>query len=205
MGFGNQLFSARMVRIIDVGVVVWIVVWIALGVLVAQDIRTQAQLSDNVVKVGTAVRDTGDALAVVGGLPLVGGGIGDFAERIQRVGAEVEASGQDSHDGIMRLAWVAGIGVAVIPAALILLLYVPLRLAWRRDVRAVAAALPTAAGTPAFERYLAQRAATTLPWDRLQALSDDPWGDIAAGRVAALADAELARLGLARPPATLPG
>jgi hypothetical protein len=205
MSDGNQLLSARTVRAVDVGVVIWIAVWIALGLLVAHDIRAQTQLSDNVIKVGSAVTDTGQALAEVGGLPLVGGRIADFADRIQRVGSEVETAGRESRSGITRLAAVAGIGVAVIPAALILVLYLPLRLAWRRDVRVVAAALQSSSGTPAFEQYLAHRAAATLSWDRLQALSPDPWGDIAAGRVAALADGELARLGVTRPPARLTG
>ena len=39
-----------------------------------------------------------------------------------------------------------------------------------------------------------------LTWDRLSAISDDPWRDIEAGHVGDLADAELARLGLERPP-----
>ena len=98
----TQLLSARSVRWLDVGVVVWIVVWIALGVLVWHDIGAQAQLSTNVIKMGAAVSDTGKALGVVGGLPLVGGQIGDFAHRIESIGAEVEASGQDSRSSIRR-------------------------------------------------------------------------------------------------------
>ena len=81
----------------------------------------------------------------------------------------------------------------------ILFLYLPVRVRWRRYVGAIAGALPGAAGDPAFEQYLARRAADTLPWDRLRALSDDPWRAIASGDYRALADAELARLELRRP------
>jgi hypothetical protein len=195
----TQLLSARSVRWLDVGVVVWIVVWIALGVLIWHDIGAQAQLSTNVIKMGAAVRDTGKALGVVGGLPLVGGQIGDFAQRIESIGAEVEASGQDSRSGIRRTAVVAGLGVGILPAVLVLLLYLPARLSWRRYVGAIATALPGAAGDPAFDQYLARRAIDALPWDALRAITPDPWSDVARGECRALADAELERVGLRRP------
>jgi hypothetical protein len=199
MSGDTQLLSARAVRWIDIGVIAWVVAWAALGVLMWHDIRAQSQLSDNVIKVGIAVKDTGQALGVVGGLPLVGGSIGEFAARIGKMGAEVEASGQDSQAGIERAAVIAGLGVGLLPAAMILLLYLPVRVRWRRCVAAVADALPRSAGDPAFEQYLARRAVDVLPWNRLRELSDDPWGALAAGDCRALADAELARLGLRRP------
>jgi hypothetical protein len=195
----TQLLSARSVRWLDLGVVVWIVVWIALGVLIWHDIGAQAQLSTNVIKMGAAVRDTGKALGVVGGLPLVGGQIGDFAHRIESIGAEVEASGQDSRSSIRRTAVVAGLGVGILPAVLVLLLYLPARVGWKRYVGAIAAALPGAAGDPAFEQYLARRAIDALPWDSLRAITPDPWGDVGRGECRALADAELERVGLRRP------
>ena len=191
----TQLLSARSVRWIDIGVVVWA----ALGVLIWHDIAAQTQLSTDVIKVGTAVKETGQALGVVGGLPLVGGSIGDFAGKIETMGAEVAASGQGSRAGIERIAVIAGLGVGVLPAAMILFLYLPVRVRWRRYVGAIAAALPGAAGDPAFEQYLARRAADALTWDQLSELSDDPWGAIASGDTRAFADAELARLGLRRP------
>jgi len=195
----TQLLSARAVRWIDIGVIVWVVAWVALGVLIWHDIRAQTQLSGDVIKVGTAVKDTGQALSVVGGLPLVGGSIGDFAAKIEKMGAEVEVSGENSQAGIERIAVVAGLGVGILPAAMILFLYLPVRIRWRRYVGAVADALPGSAGDPVFEQYLARRAADTLPWDRLRTLSDDPWRAIASGDYRDLADAELARLGLRRP------
>jgi hypothetical protein len=198
MRAATQLLSSRSVRWLDVGVVVWVVVWVVMGVLIWSDIRAQAQLSTNVITVGTAVKDTGRALGVVGGLPLVGGQIGDFADRIESMGAEVESSGQDSRDGIERTAVIAGLFVGILPGALLVLLYLPARLRWRRYVGAIARALTGGPRDPAFEHYLARRAADALPWDSLRAISPDPWQDIARGDVRALADAELDRLGLHR-------
>jgi hypothetical protein len=195
----TQLLSARAVRWIDVGVIVWVVVWAVLGVLIWHDIGAQTQLSADVIKIGTAVEETGQALGAVGGLPLVGGSIGDFAAKIEKMGVEVAVSGEDSRAGIERIAVIAGLGVGLLPVALVLFLYLPLRIRWRRDVGAVADALRASAGDPAFEQYLARRAADTLPWDRLSAISADPWRAIASEDYRVLADAELARLGLHRP------
>ena len=195
-----QLFSsAKTVRLTDVGVAVWIVAWVVVGVVVWHDISAQAGLATDVIKVGGAVRQTGQALGVVGGLPLVGGQIGSFADRIQKMGAEVEASGRSSRDAARRSAVVAGLAAALLPAAMVLLLYLPVRLRWRRDVAAVLAALPGAAGDAALDVYLARRALANLPWDTLRSVAPDPWGAVGRGDCRALADAELARLGLHRP------
>ena len=199
MGGDTQLLSARAVRWLDVGVFVWVVVWVALGVLMWHDIDGQTQLAGDVIKVGAAVQNTGQALGVVGGLPLVGGSIGDFAARIESLGREVTVSGRTSQDGIRRAALIAGLAVGVLPAALALFLYLPMRIRWRRQVKAVADALPQAAGDAAFEHYLARRAVDALSWDELRAVSDDPWKALTNGEYRALADAELARLGLSRP------
>jgi hypothetical protein len=197
---GSQLFSgARAVRRLDIIVGVWIAVWVVLGVVVWHDIGAQAQLATDVIKVGTAVKDTGKALGVVGGLPLVGGQIGEFAERIEGIGAEVEGSGISSRDAVRRSAVAAGLGIAVLPAVLVLALYLPARLRWRRDVQAISIVLPGSADDPAFQEYLARRAVAALSWDELRAVTPDPWGAIDRGDHRALADAELARLGLSRP------
>jgi hypothetical protein len=195
----TQLLSARAVRRLDVVVIAWVVVWVVLGVLMWHDIAAQAKVGSDLVKVGSAVQGTGDALAAVGGLPLVGGTIGSLADTVTKLGVEVQDSGRTSRDGIQRVAVIGGLAVGVLPAALALVLYVPFRLRWRRQRRAVAEALPRCAGDPAFEQYLARRAVDALPWDSLQALSDDPWRDVAGGHYRALADAEPQRLGLRRP------
>jgi len=195
----RQLLSARAVRWLDVGIVIWVIVWVVLGVVMWHDIDGQTRLAGDVIKMGAAVQNTGQALGVVGGLPLVGGSIGAFADKIETLGAEVAASGQTSKDGIRRVAVIAGLAVGVLPAALALFLYLPVRLRWRHYVKAVADALPQSTGDPAFEHYLARRAVDALSWEELRALGSDPWRAMADGDYRALADAELARLGLGRP------
>ena len=195
----TQVHSARSMLWLDAGVVVWVIVWAALGVLVWQDITAQTSLPADLIKVGSAVRDTGQALGVVGGLPLVGGSIGEFAGKIETLGAEVVSSGEASRESIRQVAVIAGVAVGVLPAAMALFLYLPVRLRWSRAKQSVARALAEYSGDPAFEQYLARRAIDALTWHQLRALSPDPWGAVAAGDCRALADAELRRLGLERP------
>jgi len=192
----NNLLNARSVRRLDVGVAVWVLIWFVIGVLLWHDIGTQVKLSDNIVKTGTAVESVGRAFSLMGRLPLVGGGLDGVSEGVEKAGAQVAEAGVDSRNGIKRAAITSGLGAGLMPPLLILALYLPIRLRWQRHVRAVAAALPDAVGDPAFEQYLARCALAALPWDELRALVIDPCGAVERGDCAALAAAELQRLGL---------
>ena len=80
----------------------------------------------------------------------------------------------------------------------LLALYVPLRVSWRRDRRAVRQAVAQWDGEPGLEAFLAQRALAHLSFQELRELGYDGTDDAAAN--AELAAAELRRLGLARSP-----
>lgn len=196
-GRGHELISARTMRLLDVLLVVYVVVWVVLGVLIAADIRRQADLSDHVTRIGEALTDIGESLDVLAGLPLVGGNVGEVTGRVTDAGESVQQSGRDSRASLERMGVLVGVAFAALPLVLVLPLYLPVRLAWRREVRAVAAAL--AGGVPDLDRVLARRALAALPYERLLELGPDPWARLEAGDVRDLADGELERLGLARP------
>ena len=208
MGGDTQLLSARSVRWIDVGVAVWIVVWVVVGVLVWHDIGAQAQLARDVIKVGTAVTDTGEALGVVGGLPLVGGQIGEFRRpHRERWARRSQRSGQDSRDAASAASpWSRGWRAAILPAAMVLFLYLPVRralAAGRRGDRGGAAGRRRRPGASSSTWRAAPSDA--LPWDAAAGAQRRPVaGTSAAATYRALADAELARLGLRRPLAGMP-
>ena len=132
-------------------------------------------------------------------MPFVGGEIGGFVNKITSAGAGIQTSGHESRSTLQRLSWVIGFTLGVLPPLFMLALYLPVRRSWRRTVRGVRAGL--ARGDPAFEEYLARRAIDNLSYDSLRQISDNPWRELATGKFDALADAELARLGIARPPA----
>jgi hypothetical protein len=194
---GRQFCSARTMRLLDGLLVAYIVVWGVLGVLIGADIRRQADLSDHVTRVGEALTDIGGSLDVLGGLPLVGGSIGEVTGRVLDAGESVARSGRDSRRSLERMGVLVGVAFVAVPLMLVLPLYVPLRLAWRREVRVVAGAL--AAGGPDLDRLLARRALASMPYERLLQLGGDPWVRLESGDTHAFADAELERLGLQRP------
>jgi hypothetical protein len=79
----------------------------------------------------------------------------------------------------------------------LLALYVPLRLGWRRDRRAIRLAVARWDGDPGLEAFLAQRALSHLPFEELRDLAYD--GTEGSPESSELAAAELRRLGLERP------
>jgi hypothetical protein len=194
--FGWQFSSARTVRVLDVVVVGYLVVWVVLGIVIGRDIARQVELTDQVVRVGATLRTTGEGFEALSALPFVGGEIGALADRVSTAGAEVEESGRESADAIRQMSVLVAVALALLPALVLVPLYLPMRLAWRRDVVTVRSALLRDGPTPELRQVLAVRALVSLPYDRLRALEPDPWGAIERGEGGDLAVAELERLGL---------
>jgi hypothetical protein len=192
---GWQFPSARAVRVLDVVIVAYLVAWVALGLVIGRDIAQQVELADQVVRVGATLRTTGEGFEALSAIPFVGDDIGAVAERVVTAGAEVEASGRASADAIREMSVLVAIALALLPTLVLVPLYLPMRLAWRRDVAGVREALRRDGQTPELRRVLALRALVTLPYDRLRDLEPDPWAALERddGRLAA---AELERLGL---------
>jgi len=96
------------------------------------------------------------------------------------------------------------VAVGAAPTLPLIALFVPLRRARIREVRAVRKGLREAAAGSPFDEFLAHRAAERLPYDALRRVSGDPWADLASGHYQALANAELKRIGIRRPRAKGP-
>jgi hypothetical protein len=194
-----QVPGARGYRLLDVLVVAWLVLWAALGVYVWHDIRNVDKLTGTLVKTTTALRDTSAALRQFENVPLVGGLVAPYVDKIYATTADAQQGAADAHASLLHLSVVAGLVIAVVPSLLILILYVPQRLSWRRAVAEVRRALEKTSQDAVLEEYLARRALLYLDYARLLTISADPWAAVAASDCRALADAELARLGLRRP------
>ena len=189
--------SSRSIRVIDLAVVVWILAWIVVGLLVGREVSNLRQLSDTVVSAGHAFEETGQALQPLERLPFVGPDLVRVRGRIEAAGRSAVASGVASRDSTSRLRILLGLSIILIPTVPLAAVYVPLRLSWARDVQAVRRSLRRAGDDPLFTEFLARRALQHLPYHRLREISPNPWADVASGEHAALASAELERLGLA--------
>src|SRR6266702_1897848 len=112
-------------------------------------------------------------------------------------GQKLAGAGRDEQHAVGQLAWIAALLLLAVPVAVVLFGWLPLRLRWIR--RASAAATWRTAGA-AGRNLLALRALTNQPMRRLSTVDEDPvaaWRQGDPEAVAALADLELRRLGLA--------
>lgn len=187
--------SARAMRRLNVAIAVWAAFWIAIATYTAYEVAALRTLSRTVVKAGVATESTGHALAAVSHLPLVGGRIASLAAQAIAAGASARASGASTAATIDHLAVLFGIAIALIPTVPLLALYLPLRVSWRRDRRAVRHAVALWDGEPGLEAFLARRAVAHLPFQELRALGYDGTQEDSILN-AELAAAELRRMGL---------
>jgi hypothetical protein len=145
------------------------------------------------------VQSLGGSLSSLQGVPFVGGAIGRAGHQIQQVGANTAASAHSTASSVHVLAVLLAVAVALLPSVPVLGFYLPLRLNRRREAQAVRRALSRHGDDPAFEAFLARRALASVGYRRLDALSDG-WRELPVDERRRLADAELARLGIARSP-----
>ena len=199
MGLAFPTPGARLVRALDLGAVAWMALWIVLAVLVAREVNDLRSLSTTVVRAGVAVEETGALVRTLGSVPFVGERVAEVADRVEEAGRSAQASGEDSRDSTRDLSLLLGLSIGLIPTLPLLGLYVPLRLAWMRERRAVQRALRRAADDPRLTEFLARRAAANFSYDQLLGASENPYEDLAAGRYEALAALELERLGIQGP------
>jgi hypothetical protein len=184
----------------DVGMLVWIVLWVVLA-------RAAHGAVLALAGPGQAVEDLGDSVAgnmasaagVAEDVPLVGDELAAPFDALSRAGGSVTGAAQGAQDAVGTLATILTLLLIVLPVGWLLLRWLPWRLRYAREA---GAAVRLLTGTPDLE-LLAARALATAPLPRLAALpagTGTGWrtGDPAA--VASLAGLELGRLGLRLPP-----
>ncbi|UTI63030.1 hypothetical protein NBH00_16890 [Paraconexibacter antarcticus] len=198
-GMRALLPRGRALVAVDVLIAAWVVLWIVLGLAIAGEVRGLRQLSTTVGRVGVALEQTGSTVDGLSGVPLVGDRIGRTGRDISAAGDSAVASGRHSRRSIHNLSWMLGLFLAVIPSAPVLALYLPARVLDARERRTLRRHVVANGASPALRRLLARRALATLPYQVLLELDADPLGHWAPGVLEELADAELARLGLAPP------
>ena len=187
------------VRLLDGLVVFWFVLWLVVGAWSGVTIWQLSNLGDTVTRSGLALGTTAEALQLLGEIPVVGDRPGELGDEVGTTAADIAARGQEIQSRLRQLSLTLGLSIIVMPTTPVLGLYLPLRLARRRELLEVRRALDRDGLDPTLERYLAERALGYLPYASVRLVSDDPWRDIAEGRGRALARAELVRMGL-RPP-----
>jgi hypothetical protein len=159
-----------------------------------------AILGNGVESAGKAVTGGFDSAAdAVDGAPIVGDDIGDALRGAgEGSGGKVQDLGRGGAGAAHDLANLLGILFFALPSALFLLWALPPRIAQVRRLSAAGRVLRDP-DSPARRELLAARAAFGLPYGTLLQYTQDPIGDLQAGRFDDLIRAELEQSGL-RPP-----
>ncbi len=184
----------RAMRRMDLAAAVWAAMFLALGVVAGVELWRLSRVQDTLHQVNSAVGTAGHAVGLFAGLPVVGSGAGRLASTIDNAAAAVNAGADQVGSSARVLAVVIGLALILMGIAPLLAIYLPLRLARRRELVALAMLLRDDPD-PLLLAHLAHAAVSRLPYRRLRQLTATPFADLAEHRYHRLAAAELRRLG----------
>ncbi len=186
----------------DVGIVLWIVLWVRIAQRVYDATMALATPGRNLAGAGSSFRDTmssaGDG---VDNLPLLDDRVATPFRSAAGVGTEIEQAGTDLVSAVERVSLLLALTTAMVPILIVGATWLVLR--WRFARRATAAQRFIDA-EPDLDLF-ALRAMANQPMPRLAKVSDDPAGAWRRGDldvIHALALLELKDSGLRPPPPT---
>jgi hypothetical protein len=188
---------SRMLR--DAAVLAMLVFLVWMGRQVYVRVDSISVVASGVTTAGESVQGGfSDVADAVSGIPVVGGRLSDaLSSSGSATGGNVASLGKQGEDAIHRTALLVGFLTFLIPALLLLGLTLPGRIRGIREM-AEARQLLVDDGNPERARLMALRAAMSLPVDHLLEYTEDPIGDLMAGRHDRLIDALYAESGLLR-------
>ena len=184
--------SAETLRLADGLVAFWLVFWLVVAGWTAMSVWQLSGLGTTLSSSGEALDNAGEALQAIGRVPVVGDRPETLGNDVRATAAQVVAQGEQTRDSLHQLAVLLGVSIALVPTTPVLAFYLPQRLSRRREERVVRRQLRDGGSEEVLDHLLAARALALLPVDTLLTIAP-------AGTRRALADAELARLGVRRP------
>ena len=191
-----RLRTRQIVR--DIVVVLLLAFFVWCGLKVYDVVAALHVLGAGVKEAGTTVQGGFTSVAdAVSGIPVVGGPLGSaFTTAGQDTGGNVATLGQSGEDAVYLLAKVLGVVVALLPSLVLAVTVLPRRIRSIREMSSARRVAELDPYDPERRRLLAMRAAFGLPYRELLPYTDDPLGDLVAGRYDALVAAALADVGL---------
>lgn len=184
----------------DIIVVALLVLFAWSGMKVHDTVNDLTSITRGVRDAGTSVQDGFAGVAdAVGGIPIVGGALADSLKTTGgATGGNVVSAANAGETAVNDTATVLGWVTFALPTLVLLAFFVPLR---GRQIRRLTNAHDALGGAVSEERrrLLAMRAAFGMEWGDLRPFTNDPIGDLEAGRLEPLVAALYAQAGL-RPP-----
>ncbi|MGI8773763.1 MAG: hypothetical protein ACR2KQ_01930 [Actinomycetota bacterium] len=179
--------------VFDILVVIWILVWIRIGMAMHDLIAKLSGPGRTIESAGAGFSDNLQSLSErAADVPLVGDRLRAPFDSAAGAGRELQAAGVAHQEIVMSVALWLGILLAVIPIGYVLLRYLPDRIRWVREASAAARLRIDADDLHLF----ALRAIATKPLYELRRACSDPARCLVEGNYRPLAAVELASLGL---------
>ncbi|MET0424210.1 MAG: hypothetical protein ABW046_10060 [Actinoplanes sp.] len=198
--YADRLPTAIRQLLTDIIVVLWVYLWIRAGLWVQDMVQKLSVPGQKLEAAGGGIADNlADAGSKVDRVPLVGDQLVKPFNGAADAARSLADAGRQSQDTVDQMAWILALVVVAVPLALVLFLWLPLRLRWIRRA-GVANAVRS---QPAGRDLLALRALASQPLNRLAKLGPDiaqSWRNGDAEAVDALAELELRTLGLRSSP-----
>jgi hypothetical protein len=194
--YADRLPTAIRQLLTDLLVVFWIYAWIRAGIWINDLVQKLGVPGEKLQEAGTGIAgNLGDISGKVGRVPLVGDQLtAPFTKAADAANALAEA-GRQQQDMANNLALVVSVAIIAGPLALVLFIWLPLRLRWMRR----AGVACRVRDEPAGQDLLALRALASRPLNELTKLGPDiaqSWRNGDAAAVQALAALELKDMGL---------
>jgi hypothetical protein len=180
----------------DLLVAAWVYAWIRLGMTLFDLVQKLAVPGQKLEGAGNGLADNlSSAGDKIDGLPGVGNAVAAPFNKAADAARAIAASGQDQQGVVDDLAWVLSVMLVAVPVALVLVIWLPLRVRWMRRASSAARLRDASTGRD----LLALRALATQPLGKLVKL--DPqiasaWRRGDPDAVEALARLQLRSLGL---------
>jgi hypothetical protein len=186
----------------DLLVLAWVVLWVWLATVVHDKVEALAGPGRQAEDAGSSLaRSLGSAADRVGDVPLAGDQLRGPLDDGAGAGRDFAAAARSYQDAVADLARFTALAVAIIPVLLVLVLWLPRRLAWIAAASAAKRLLGGRHGEPSVDLF-ALRALVHQPLRALSKVTDDPaqaWRSQDRLLLEQLAELELADLGLRAP------
>jgi hypothetical protein len=177
----------------DLAVLAWTAAWVWAGLTLYRLVGKLAVPGARLEQAGGGFAgDVAEIQQKVGRVPVVGGDLQGPFGRLAGVGRTLADAGATQQQVVHQLALWLGVLVAAVPIAVLLVAWLPRRVAWAREAGAASRLRLGGADLELF----ALRAVANRPLRELRRATPDPAGALRAGEYEALADLELRALGL---------
>lgn len=110
-------------RVLDLVLVAWTALCIALGLWVGIEVRNLTHLSDTVTTGGRALNQTSAALGQLTAIPLIGPRLQTMQRSVHAAALNAKASGQSSRSTIEDLSVLLAVAIALVPTVPVIAVY----------------------------------------------------------------------------------